>query len=538
MKRPRGKLRAARISSLWSAFSLAALFLCLAVCPGAHAQANSGTLTGTVSDPSHAIVIGAAVVLTPQQGGEPKTATTTQQGAYEFRGLEAGSYTLSVTLPGFAPYTKTDIAIRGGQVQRLDISLAIQADKQEVQVSDDTAKVDVTPAGNASSVTITEKDLDAFSDDPDELESELTALAGPSAGPSGGQFYVDGFTVEDQLPPKNSIREIRVNQNPFSPEYDRLGYGRIEIFTKPGTNQFHGKFTADGNDFAFDTRDPFAKQEPGYHSLLVTADVGGPLSKNASFFFDFQNRNVENNGVISAVVLDPATFNQLPFAQTVSSPSSRTVLGPRIDYQITPTNTLSLSYQFWREHQENQGIGQFALASQGYNVGSVQEIVRANDTQVIGTRIVNETRFQTMQQSYTQTPLNQQVEINVLGAFTGGGSGQGVLDYHHHHYEVDNDTSISLGKHFVKFGGRLRTVVEPYLSTGNFNGTYTFSSLNAYQITQRGIAQGLTSAQISAAGGGPTQFTVTTGTPFVRSFLCGCGRLFCGRLARAPECDP
>jgi len=60
----------------------------------------------------------------------------------------------------------------------------------------------------------------------------VPALAGPSAGPSGGQIYIDGFTG-GQFAAKASIREIRINQNPFSSEYDKLGYGRIEIFTKP-----------------------------------------------------------------------------------------------------------------------------------------------------------------------------------------------------------------------------------------------------------------------------------------------------------------
>ena len=71
---------------------------------------------------------------------------------------------------------RENIAIRSGQTQKLDISLAIQVEKQEVQVSDDAAKIDVNPSSNAGAITITEKDLDAFSDDPDELEAQLTAL--------------------------------------------------------------------------------------------------------------------------------------------------------------------------------------------------------------------------------------------------------------------------------------------------------------------------------------------------------------------------
>ena len=82
-------------------------------------------------------------------------------------------------------------------------------------------------------------DLEALSDDPDDLAADLQALAGPSAGPNGGSIFVDGFSG-GQLPPKESIREIRINQNPFSPEYDKLGYGKIEIFTKPGSDKYRG----------------------------------------------------------------------------------------------------------------------------------------------------------------------------------------------------------------------------------------------------------------------------------------------------------
>jgi hypothetical protein len=141
-----------------------------------------------------------------------------------------------------------------------NIQLSIQEEKEQILVEDQAARVNVNPASNSSAVVIGGKDLEALADDPDELESQLAALAGPN----GGQFYVDGFTVEQQLPTKDSIREIRVNQNPFSAEYDKLGYGRVEIFTKPGTKQLHGQFMADGNDLAFDTRDPFSAQEPGY----------------------------------------------------------------------------------------------------------------------------------------------------------------------------------------------------------------------------------------------------------------------------------
>ena len=125
--------------------------------------------------------------------------------------------------------------------------------------------MDVDPENNAGAIILKDKDLEALSDDPDELMSELQALAGPSAGPNGGQIYIDGFTG-GQLPPKASIREIRINQNPFSAEYDKLGYGRIEIFTKPGTDKFHGQLFLIGNTAGFNSRNPFEVIPERHHA--------------------------------------------------------------------------------------------------------------------------------------------------------------------------------------------------------------------------------------------------------------------------------
>src|SRR5207248_789919 len=163
-----------------------------------------------------------------------------------FKGLRSGKYTLNVIAEGFTVY-ENDNADIGDQPLRLNVQLTIAVQEQKIQVSDTAPTVDVNPANNAGAVVLSGKELEALPDDPDELQSDLEALAGPSPGPNGGQMYIDGFTA-GQLPPKASIREIRINQNPFSSEYDKLGYGRIEVFTKPGTDKFHGQGFVMGND--------------------------------------------------------------------------------------------------------------------------------------------------------------------------------------------------------------------------------------------------------------------------------------------------
>src|SRR6202789_3415294 len=118
--------------------------------------------------------------------------------------------------------------------------------------------------------------------DPDELQNELQALGAPAAGPNGGQIFIDGFEG-GQIPPKSSILEIRVNQNPFSAEFDRIGYGRVEIITKAGTQKLHGMVSAFGTTSTLNTSNPLVANEPFYDFYSGFANVRGALGKKAAY---------------------------------------------------------------------------------------------------------------------------------------------------------------------------------------------------------------------------------------------------------------
>ncbi|MGB8833010.1 MAG: carboxypeptidase regulatory-like domain-containing protein, partial [Candidatus Sulfotelmatobacter sp.] len=388
-------------------------------------QAAGASLRGQVTDPSGAAIPNADVVLTPAAASSAPIKTKANgQGEYQFNGLAPGQYTLNVIAPEFSVYENDNVVI-ANQPIRLNVSLAIQVEQQKVQVEDTAPTVDVNPANNAGAISITGKELEALPDDPDELLTDLQALAGPSAGPNGGQLYIDGFTA-GELPPKDSIREIRINSNPFSAEYDKLGYGRIEVFTKPGTNKFHGQFLVDGNDSAFNSANPFGgANQPGYDSTMFTGSVSGPINKKSSFFFNFQRRNINNLSAVNAIILDPSTFTETPLIEAVAFPQHRTNLTPRLDYQLTKNNTLTIRYQYFLDIQENEGIGQFTLPSQGYNEDETEHTLQISDTQVIGAKIINEIHFQYLRDLDNQFALNSQPTLNVLGSFDGGGNNQG-----------------------------------------------------------------------------------------------------------------
>jgi hypothetical protein len=496
------------------------------------AQSTTGTLRGRVTDPTGAVIPQATVTAAGPQG-QKTTTVTDNQGNYELKGLPPGSYTITTSAKGFAVSTEQNFAISTSQVQHFDIALEIQVEQEKVEVQEEGTNVSVSPSENASSIVIKGKDLEALSDDPDELQQELEALAGPSAGPNGGQIYIDGFTA-GQLPPKSSIREIRINQNPFSAEYDKLGYGRIEIFTKPGTDQFHGQFLLDGNSSAFDALSPFAPNQPSFHSELFTGSVSGPISKKASFFFTAQIRDINDSNIVNAIV--PTTADPNPttanFAQAVPNPETRINVGPRFDFQLTPSNTLTVRYQYYRDSETNDGVGQFSLPSQAYNTTSVEHTVQISDTQVVNTNIVNETRFQYLRDDTSQTVPNFSPTISVLGAFTGGGNQIGNSSDTQNHYELQNYTSIVHGNHLIKFGGRLRAMTDSNVSNQNFNGAFTFSTLSNYEINvQPGTsclslliaALPTVPTSTALANCGASQFSITTGQPLSEVTLVDAG---------------
>jgi hypothetical protein len=255
----------------------------------ASAFGQSAILRGVVSDESGALVPGAKVTL----ASPARTTTADASAVYTFT-APPGEYTVQASAAGLTQAKPVRISLKAG-TQTLNLTLSVAARTDQVTVNDTAgAAVSLDNTSNASALVLTGEDLQALSDDPDDLAADLQALAGPSAGPNGGSIFVDGFSG-GQLPPKESIREIRINQNPFSPEYDKLGLGRIEIFTKPGADKYRG--TAQWN-FAkefWNSRNPYSPEKAPFLLNEFEGNGGGPLGKRASFTLDAQ-RNMVDNG--------------------------------------------------------------------------------------------------------------------------------------------------------------------------------------------------------------------------------------------------
>ena len=482
------------------------LIIMLGFASAALAQSN-GSVQGQVMDPTGAVIPNANIVLNGAPG-RSTTVTSDGLGRFQFNSVAPGDYSLQVSAINFSHFT-SHIKVTAGNTVRINPKLKIQVEEETVNVQEPQGSLDVAPENNASALVLKDKDLDALSDDPDELMSELQALAGPSAGPNGGEVYVDGFSG-GQLPPKSSIREIRINQNPFSAEYDKLGYGRIEIFTKPGTDHFHGQVSFTNSNSVLNTRNPFASTKPDYNTDMVMGNFGGPISKKSSFQVNFERRDIGDQSIINALGLDN-NFVSVSLSQTLANPSVRTHTGMRLDFQLGANDTVVARYQFLDQSEQNAGIGQLSLSSQAFNSHSDSHTFQLTETHVFNPKIINETRFQFIRSDSSQNALDQSPSLNVIGAFSGGGNPLGTSTSTQNRFELQNNTSVTSGKHTLRFGGRLRESGEETSSTQGFNGTFTFASLDAYRATLQGIANGSTPEQIRAAGGGPSQYTIGSG---------------------------
>ena len=461
-------------------------------------QQSDGKLQGRVFDERDAVITGAIVTVVGAVGSD-KTTTTNGEGGYSFSNLSAGKYIVRVTAPGFASFEAADVDVNARGVQKFDVHLTIEL-REEVTVSNGN-QVNVDPDRNASATVLRGKDLDILSDDPDQLADDLNALAATD-GPNGAQIFVDGFS-RAKLPTKSSILEVRINSNPFTAEQDDLGFGRIDIVTKPGAEKFSGQGFLTFNDESLNARNPYAPNRAPFQSRLYGASFSGPIvAKKLSFFSDIERRDIDENAIIDAVVLD-SFLNPTPFRQVIVTPQRRTSFSQRFDYQLTPKNTFVGRYNFGRFTQGNSGVGGFSLPSRAYDTTITENTVQLSNTMIINTTTVNQTRFR-----YTRSRRNQDgstaVVINVQDAFIDGGSAVGPAFNKNDSYEISNLTTSLRGTQTWNFGARLRGVHLAESAPANFGGTFVFTSLDQYRQVQSGVP-GVRPAQFTLSGGNPLQ---------------------------------
>jgi hypothetical protein len=516
----------------------AAAALALALAAGAAlAQADAGGVRGQVTDALGGAVVGAVVTLVEAHGRELESVTDAE-GRYAFDALAPGAYLLRAKAEGFAAYESPRLEVHAGRHAVHDIRLRVALAAEAVTVGAE-ARPGVEPEGNLSALVLRGEDILLLANSPGGLAAALQAITQPAAGPNGAQLYVDGFGSR-HLPPVESIREIRINQNPFAAEYARPGSGRIEIITKPGTEQLHAVAFLDFNDESLNARDAFAPRRDPAQTRLFGGSLSGPLRRNrASFFVSFERHEAEVSGNVNATVLNNA-WQVERLNESVPSPSARTDFGARFDLKLNGTHTATARFALYAAGRRNEGVGGLSLPSRALRSSAAESTFQLTETAVLGKTIVNEIRLLYVGADERRSGDNSSPGIEVPGAFVGGGAQSGPTAVGRDLFELHNYTTLTAGQHQLKFGAQLRASKIRDESSQNFGGTFSFAgglgpqldadgrvvrdeegrpvvvpvnSLERYRRTLVFAGQGLSPAEVRARGGGATQFSIAAGEP-------------------------
>ncbi len=515
---------------------LVAAAVCLAgLCDAlAHAEATcpaspAATLSGTVRDSSLALIPGAALRL-----DEHRTASSGSDGRFRFPCVAGGKHHLSVAAEGFAD---ADVAVSFPRSGELQIILQPGSVHTDVQVSaDESNAVDAT--GSGATATLSGKQLQSLADDPDDLLRELQQLGALGGGiPTNVTIAVDGFQGSSKLPPKSSIAYIKVNPDLFSAEYREPPFdgGRVEVYTKPGQSAFHGALFATNGSPWENARDPFSNSKAAIGKQRYGFELTGPVRKQGSdFALDLEHRIIDNFGVVNAITLD-TLGNQVNTIANVPTPQSLWIGEARLDWQLGARNTFIATYSANVNSLQNVGVGGTSLAATGYDSGQYEHVLRFTDITTANVHLMHEARVSLKWDGEDDLPNSIAPQVQVAGAFTGGGATIGAQQLHEFNIEADDDAILTTKSHTLKFGTQLMVYNEHQQLTTNFNGTYTFgggpapvldgsnTALPGQTEVISGIEQyrratylnPLTNSAQPLPGGSPTAFSNVVGTPNV-----------------------
>ena len=377
---------------------------------------------------------------------------------------------------------------------------------------------------------LTARELQALPDDPDQLREQLQQLSTSAGGiPGEAAVTVDGFLSDGRLPPKSSIREVRINPNLFSAEYDRPPFrgGRIEILTKPGASTFSGLAFFNFNHSALNAREPFAPVRTPSKTLRYGAQFGGPIvAKRAGFFLDFEGRDIGETETVNAVILDDAR-RPVAFSASVRAPTQLLVGSARADWQATQAHTLIFRYEVSRNRLDNQGVGGFNLPERALDHTLTEHGFQFTETAIISPSTFNELRVGLTRQRLTQRAVSGERAVSVFGAFESGGAATQEVTRATRHLELTDYLSTTAGKHSLKFGVQVFQRRFQDRRFDNQNGTFVFGGATAPELGPGGEVisgpdgtpslvriNGLEQYRrtlLGLPGGVPTRFAVTLG---------------------------
>ena len=290
--------------------------------------------------------------------------------------LRPAQYQLRVSSQGFEPATP-NVTVGSQPPPALKVVLAIASLRQETTITSEPTQISTQASDNQDSAALTEQSLSNLPVfDQDYLGAMSRFLDPGSVGTNGVSLIVNGMEVNNLGVSPSAIKEIKINQDPYSAEFQRPGRGRIEITTKPGAPEYHGTFNFIFRDAHLNARDPFALTRPPEQRRIYEGILSGPVrrSKKTSFLISASRKEEDLQAVVFAQ--GPTGIIQ----QNVPAPSRSLLFAAQISHSLSDKNSFSVRYSYLSESVNNQGVGGTVLPQAGFNSRNLEQEINYSKT--------------------------------------------------------------------------------------------------------------------------------------------------------------
>jgi hypothetical protein len=457
---------------------IALLVALLAIGPARQAPANAQTArdaraTITVVDQTGAVLPNATVTVTsldaPANHLEP--VKTNDKGVATLTGLAAGRYTIQAEFPGFETHLLKDVRLKSGDNKHV-VVLAIQGVQDSVTVSRDAREI-ASDRKTTFGTALTREQIEALSDDPDEMAQQLQDMAG-----GGAVIRVDSFEG-GRLPPKTAIKAIHITRDAFAAENHYAGGLFIDIITQPGLGPLRTNFNTRLRSGQLSGRPPadISTAPKGPERIQsYNGGIGGSLIKQKASF---------NISVNSNMSFDTPYFNySTPDGGQVTSlaprrPRDNVFTFGQFDYAITRDQTLRAQYFDERSTSKNLGIGGFDTLQRGYQTEDRNHTLRIQEAGPLGRRFFTNTRASINWSNSDSRSNFDTPTIIVLDNFNAGGRQQSG-GTNSKTINLQSDLDYVRGKNSVRAGVQLDGGSYHSDASNNYAGTYTFENMDAY----------------------------------------------------------
>lgn len=454
----------------------------IAIISQAQVATPNRSVAGHVQDPSGAAVVGAAVDLLRMDGSPVAHAVTDGAGAFQFRGVQLGSYLVVVQEHGFRE-SRMSVVAGTGTHSNLRIVLSVAAAEENVAVtaSDASAQISTDVSQNQSGNTVDSSALDRLPVfDHDYITAMSRFLDPDSSGTNGTTLVVNGVEANGPGVTASAIESVKINQNPYTALYSRPGRARIEITTKGGTPKFHGSANFLYRDSIFDATNAFAVTKPSEQRTYVEGSLTGPLSQSKKTTFlaalDWDKDDQQ------AIVV--AEMPSGPVNENAPNPTNHYFLSGRVFHDYGTGNQFWMGYSFEHRTVQNSGVGGNVLPEAGTNTLFFEHEINVGHVYVVSQKLLNQLHFLIGHYDNQVHSIISAPQVAVSGAFTAGGA---QLDARRTEYHFDGTdiATYTSGKHEIKFG-----IDVPDISRRGFDdwteqlGTYSFAGLGSYESAQ------------------------------------------------------